>query len=90
MWIGASVGSAAFADRGHVCNTQRTFLSNTSLNNRRFAGLMDDVQIYGTALTAAQVQALAAGNAALTVATPAAAVSNPVTGNTTSLSALGR
>jgi hypothetical protein len=64
---GASVASAAFNPTVTTTNSQRTFLSNTSLNGNRYAGLIDDVRLYNTSINAAQVQALYNDTAAPTI-----------------------
>jgi regulation of enolase protein 1 (concanavalin A-like superfamily) len=58
-----------------------------SYTTRDFAGSMDEVRIYNTALTATGIAALA--NLNPTIATAAAASPSPVTGTSTNLSVLG-
>jgi hypothetical protein len=55
---GAQVASATFNPTVTTTNSQRTYLSRTSLDGNHFTGLIDDVRLYSTPITTTQVQAL--------------------------------
>jgi autotransporter-associated beta strand protein len=87
------LGSAMQSATNAVANAASTFdgtsyIGQDTLNgNRFFGGILDDVRIYKTSLSATALASIA--NAGPTVATPAAASPSPATGNTTNLSVLG-
>ncbi len=86
------VGGTLQSATNNVANSASAFDSTSyigqdSTGGRFFGGSLDDVRIYNSSLTAANIALLA--NLPPTVATAAGASPSPVTGTTTALSVLG-